>query len=65
MVIHEPCNYASNVAYYHDATEMCKSQASLSIPRKDDTFLHLRNFQVFSIWLWKLAHINTLCAISQ
>ena len=35
MVIHEPCNYASNVAYYHDATELCRSQASLSIPRED------------------------------
>lgn len=23
MTIYEPCNYASNVAYYHDATEIC------------------------------------------
>ena len=35
MVVYEPCNYASNVAYYHDATEMCKRQGSLSIPREE------------------------------
>lgn len=23
MVIYEPCNYASNVAYYHSATRVC------------------------------------------
>ena len=42
MVIYEPCNYASNVAYYHDATEMCKSQASLSIPREESRLFPLR-----------------------
>ena len=26
VVICEPCNYASNVAYFHDATEMCRSR---------------------------------------
>ena len=34
VVIYEPCNYASNIAYYHDATEMCKHQDRLSIPRE-------------------------------
>ena len=24
MMIHEPCNYVSNVAYYHSVTEICK-----------------------------------------
>ncbi|KAF2365482.1 hypothetical protein FHG87_003766, partial [Trinorchestia longiramus] len=23
MIVYEPCNYASNVAYYHDTTEIC------------------------------------------
>ena len=26
VVVCEPCNYASNVAYFHDATEMCRSR---------------------------------------
>jgi hypothetical protein len=24
MIIYEPCNYVSNVAYYHSVTEICK-----------------------------------------
>jgi hypothetical protein len=28
MVIHEPCNYASNMAYYHMTTEFCKTGAA-------------------------------------
>ena len=28
MIIFEPCNYASNIAYYHDVTEMCNKQSS-------------------------------------
>ena len=31
MVIYEPCNYASNLAYYHLATEVCHSAGSLSM----------------------------------
>ena len=31
IVIYEPCNYASNVAYYHDATEMCQQRGKLHI----------------------------------
>ena len=27
MMICEPCNYASNVAYYHDSTEICQKLA--------------------------------------
>ena len=23
MIIYEPCNYASNIAYYHGATKIC------------------------------------------
>ena len=34
MVIYEPCNYASNVAYYHDVTEMCRHQNKLSMSRE-------------------------------
>ena len=33
LVIYEPCNYASNVAYYHDATEMCRNAGQLSMSR--------------------------------
>ena len=33
MVIYEPCNYASNMAYVHLATEMCNRVDSLSMPR--------------------------------
>ena len=33
VVIYEPCNYASNVAYYHDATEMCNNAGQLSMSR--------------------------------
>ena len=29
MTICEPCNYASSVAYYHIATEMCHNKDSL------------------------------------
>jgi len=32
MVIYEPCNYASNVAYYHDVTEFCRRQESGDSP---------------------------------
>ena len=44
MVIYEPCNYASNVAYYHDATEMCRNAGQLSMSRytqRDSTRLFL------------------------
>ena len=30
MVIYEPCNYASNIAYYHTAKSMCNIQFSAS-----------------------------------
>ena len=33
MTIYEPCNYASNMAYYHDATEMCYNKNYLSMSR--------------------------------
>ena len=33
VVIYEPCNYASNIAYYHDATEMCRNAGQLSMSR--------------------------------
>ena len=33
MIIYEPCNYASNMAYYHDATEMCHNKNKLSMSR--------------------------------
>ena len=26
MAIYEPCNYASNVAYYHTVLEMCQRE---------------------------------------
>ena len=31
MVIYEPCNYASNLAYYHLATEVCHNAGRLSM----------------------------------
>ena len=31
--IHEPCNYASNMAYYHTAREICK-RAAWSFPNE-------------------------------
>ena len=31
ILIYEPCNYASNIAYYHGATEICKSKENLGI----------------------------------
>lgn len=34
MVIYEPCNYASNIAYYHDVTEMCHHKNKLSMSRE-------------------------------
>ena len=34
MVVYEPCNYASNIAYYHDVTEMCHHQNRLSMSRE-------------------------------
>ena len=33
MVIYEPCNYASNMAFSHMATEMCNRVGSLSMQR--------------------------------
>ena len=33
MTIYEPCNYASNMAYYHDATEMCHNEDKFSMTR--------------------------------
>ena len=30
--IYEPCNYASNYAYYHDTTEICNHMGSFSMP---------------------------------
>ena len=33
ILIYEPCNYASNMAYYHDATEMCYNKNKLSMSR--------------------------------
>ena len=32
MPIYEPCNYASNVAYYHTVTEICAKQ-DWALPR--------------------------------
>ena len=29
IIIYEPCNYASNIAYYHPATEVCQSRKDL------------------------------------
>ena len=37
MIIYEPCNYASNMAYYHDATEMCHNRDRISMSR--DSFV--------------------------
>ena len=34
MIIYEPCNYASNMAYYHGATEMCYNKNKLSMSRE-------------------------------
>ena len=31
IIIYEPCNYASNIAYYHPATELCQSKENLHI----------------------------------
>ena len=31
MTIHEPCNYASNIAYYHVVTELCDRKNSGSV----------------------------------
>lgn len=32
MLIYEPCNYASNIAYYHAATKVCEYGDNWSIP---------------------------------
>ena len=32
VVIYEPCNYASNVAYYHVTTQMCDHWDKWNIP---------------------------------
>ena len=34
ILILEPCNYASNIAFCHAATEMCYSSANLSMSRE-------------------------------
>ena len=31
ILIYEPCNYASNIAYYHGANEICKNEGNLQI----------------------------------
>ena len=42
MTIYEPCNYASNVAYYHDVTEFCrKADAGESVSYSED---YIRGF---------------------
>ena len=33
MIIYEPCNYVSPVAYYHAATEMCHNENKLAMSR--------------------------------
>lgn len=48
VVIYEPCNYASNVAYYHDATEMCNNAGQLSMSRDSEVAL----IQTFSFLGW-------------
>ena len=37
MVIQEPCNYASNLAYAHVATEMCGRVGTLSMAKDSST----------------------------
>ena len=32
MIIYEPCNYASNIAYYHATTKICDYGENWSIP---------------------------------
>lgn len=43
IVIYEPCNYASNIAYYHDATEMCSNRGNLHIPDQSSAAI-IRSF---------------------
>eukprot|EP00095_Tigriopus_kingsejongensis_P001829 maker-scaffold10_size831480-snap-gene-4.12 protein:Tk01829 transcript:maker-scaffold10_size831480-snap-gene-4.12-mRNA-1 annotation:"hypothetical protein AURANDRAFT_63034" len=44
--IYEPCNYASNVAYYHTAIELCK-RTDWTIPEADVTGM-VRNFAILA-----------------
>ena len=37
MLIYEPCNYASNLAYYHLATEVCHSAGAGSLSMSADS----------------------------
>ena len=37
MVIYEPCNYASNLAYYHLATEVCHNAGAGSMSMSGDS----------------------------
>ncbi len=39
IMIYEPCNYVSNVAYYHVATEICLHSGKFSIPAEYETGL--------------------------
>ena len=38
MPIWEPCNYASNLAYYHTVTEIC-GRESWNLPLDDGTYI--------------------------
>jgi hypothetical protein len=34
ILIYEPCNYASNVAYYHVSTEICQNEGKFSMSKE-------------------------------
>ena len=41
MSIYEPCNYASNVAYYHTVTEICDHEG-WSLPMEEGKHCQIR-----------------------
>lgn len=56
MIIYEPCNYASNVAYYHSATRICDYPDWSSEPKMINA--HKRAFSTLAMGsaMWHGSH---------
>ena len=57
ILIYEPCNYVSNVAFYHVSTEFCNNAGNFAFPREYEVALNQAfSFLGFGSAFWHGSH---------
>ena len=60
IVIYEPCNYASNLAYYHVATEVCHNAGNLFMSADEQlALIQSSSFLAFGSSFFHGGHTST------